>query len=70
MNILYPSCAPPLWANTCADLRPMILWTLLEYMLRGAPYGILIGRGMGALFEPLEHPGTPFEPAHARPDCV
>ena len=33
-------------AATLGDMkrvRPMILWTLLEYMLRGAPYGILLG---------------------------
>ena len=41
-------------------LRPMILWTLLEYLLRGAPYGILLAV-IWELFKPLEHPGAPLD---------
>jgi ATP-binding cassette subfamily B protein IrtB len=37
-------------------VRPMILWTILEYLLRGAPYGILLGV-IWELFRPLENPG-------------
>ncbi len=50
-------------AATLGDMkrvRPMILWTLLEYMLRGAPYGILLGV-VWELFKPLQHPGTPLD---------
>ena len=41
-------------------LRPMILWTLLEYLLRGAPYGILLAV-IWELFKPLEHLGAPLD---------
>lgn len=41
-------------------LRPMIAWTLLEYLLRGAPYGILLGV-VWELFKPLQHPGTALD---------
>ena len=41
-------------------LRPMILWTMLEYMLRGAPYGILLAV-IWVLFKPLEYPGAPLD---------
>ena len=40
-------------------LRPMILWTILEYAFRGAPYGILL-LAVHELFIPLENPGTPL----------
>ncbi|MEM7126005.1 MAG: ABC transporter ATP-binding protein [Chloroflexota bacterium] len=40
-------------------VRPMFLWTLLEYVLRGAPYGILLAV-VWQLFIPLENPGTPL----------
>ncbi len=49
-------------AATMGDIkriRPMILWTMLEYMLRGAPYGILLGI-VWQLFIPLENPDTPI----------
>jgi ATP-binding cassette subfamily B protein IrtB len=49
-------------AATLGDIkrvRPMILWTMLEYLLRGAPYGILLVV-VWELFVPLEHPGTPL----------
>ncbi len=36
-------------------LRPMILWTMLEYALRGTPYGILL-LVVWELFLPLERP--------------
>jgi ATP-binding cassette subfamily B protein len=35
----------------------MILWTILEYMLRGGPYGILL-MVIWELFRPLENPGA------------
>lgn len=38
-------------------LRPMILWTMLEYALRGTPYGILL-LVVWELFLPLERPGA------------
>ena len=38
-------------------LRPMIFWTILEYSLRGAPYGILL-MVIWELFLPLQYPGT------------
>lgn len=49
-------------AATLGDLkrlRPMILWTIFEYLLRGAPYGILLGV-VWELFKPLENPDTPL----------
>jgi ATP-binding cassette subfamily B protein IrtB len=55
MNILSIMRAATL-GNT-KRLRPMILWTMLEYLLRGAPYGILLGV-VWELFKPLEYPGT------------
>lgn len=42
------------------QLRPMILWTILEYLFRGAPYGILL-MVIWELFYPLQHPGTPVD---------
>ncbi len=41
------------------QLRPMILWTILEYAFRGAPYGILL-MAVWVLFGPLQNPGTPL----------
>lgn len=41
-------------------LRPMILWTVLEYVFRGAPYGILLAV-IWVLFKPLQHPGAPLD---------
>ncbi len=38
-------------------VRPMILWTLLEYAFRGAPYGILMLATL-EIFKPLQNPGT------------
>jgi len=38
-------------------VRPMILWTTLEYFLRGAPYGILL-MVVWELFKPLEDPAS------------
>ncbi|MFZ7137788.1 MAG: ABC transporter ATP-binding protein [archaeon] len=38
-------------------LRSMILWTLLEYAFRGAPYGVLL-MGVWEFFKPLQNPGT------------
>jgi ATP-binding cassette subfamily B protein len=36
-------------------VRPLIIWTILEYFLRGAPYGILLFV-VWELFKPLQHP--------------
>jgi ATP-binding cassette subfamily B protein IrtB len=36
---------------------PMLLWTILEYLLRGSPYGILLAV-VWELFKPLENPGA------------
>lgn len=38
-------------------VRPLILWTILEYFLRGAPYGILL-LVVWELFKPLQFPDT------------
>ena len=57
MNILSIMKAATL--GKMQRLRPMILWTMLEYLLRGAPYGILLAV-VWELFEPLQHPGTPL----------
>lgn len=43
-------------------LRPMILWTMIEYFFRGAPYGITLFV-VWELFKPLESPGTPLDMA-------
>ncbi len=40
-------------------VRPMILWTILEYALRGAPYGILL-LAIWEMFKPLQNPGIPI----------
>ena len=55
MNILSIMKAASL-GNT-KRLRPMILWTMLEYALRGSPYGILL-MAVWELFKPLQNPGT------------
>jgi ATP-binding cassette subfamily B protein len=41
-------------------LRSMIIWTIIEYAFRGAPYGILL-LVVWELFKPLQHPGTPLD---------
>ncbi len=38
-------------------IRPIILWTMLEYAVRGVPYGILL-TVVWELFKPLQNPGT------------
>jgi len=38
-------------------VRPVIIWSFLEYFLRGAPYGILLA-AVWELFKPLQTPGT------------
>lgn len=51
---------PMLKAATMGDpkqLRPMIIWTFIEYLFRGAPYGILLVVAW-ELFKPLENPGV------------
>ncbi|NTV64940.1 MAG: ABC transporter ATP-binding protein [Oscillochloris sp.] len=40
-------------------VRSMLLWTALEYMLRGAPYGIVLAVTW-VLFDALSNPGTPI----------
>ena len=40
-------------------VRPMVLWTVLEYFLRGAPYGIVLAVTW-VLFDALTHPGAPI----------
>lgn len=57
MNILSIMRAAAL--GNIQRLRPMILWTIFEYLLRGAPYGILLGV-VWELFKPLQHPGSPL----------
>ena len=41
-------------------LRPMIVWSIIEYAFRGAPYGVLL-IAIFEMFEPLRHPGTPLD---------
>lgn len=40
-------------------VRPMLLWTVFEYMLRGAPYGIMLAVTW-VLFDALADRGTPI----------
>lgn len=42
-----------------ARLRPMIIWTMVEYFFRGAPYGFTI-MAIWLFFEPLQNPGAPL----------
>ncbi|WP_319559362.1 ABC transporter ATP-binding protein [Marispirochaeta sp.] len=44
-------------------LRPMILWTMLEYFFRGAPYGILLAV-VWELFSFLQHPENGLPAGH------
>ena len=39
-------------------VKPMIWWTILEYALRGVPYGILLFV-IWELFLPLQYTGNP-----------
>jgi ATP-binding cassette, subfamily B, bacterial IrtB/YbtQ len=41
-------------------VRPMVLWTMLEYSLRGAPYGIILAVTW-VLFDALTNPGMPID---------
>jgi len=41
-------------------MYPMIWWTLLEYLFRGAPYGITLFV-VWELFKPLQNPGTALD---------
>jgi ATP-binding cassette, subfamily B, bacterial IrtB/YbtQ len=43
-----------------SELRPMIVWTILEYAFRGAPYGILLVV-IWELFTPLQIPGASLD---------
>lgn len=38
-------------------LRPLICWTIAEYLFRGAPYGSML-LVVWEVFKPLQHPGT------------
>lgn len=40
-----------------AKLRPMIIWTIIEYFFRGAPYGFGL-MVIWEIFEPLQNPGS------------
>lgn len=40
--------------------RPMILWTMIEYFLRGVPYGFLL-LVIWKIYEPLQNPGMTFD---------
>lgn len=40
-------------------VRSMIVWSMLEYMMRGAPYGIVLAVTW-VLFDGLANPGTPL----------
>ena len=44
-------------------LRPLVIWTIIEYFLRGAPYGILLFV-VWELFKPLQSPGTALNMQH------
>jgi ATP-binding cassette subfamily B protein IrtB len=50
-------------------VRPLILWTVLEYFLRGAPYGIIL-IVVWEVFKPLEHPGTAFDVTRVAWSCL
>jgi ATP-binding cassette subfamily B protein len=41
-------------------VRPMVLWTMLEYFFRGAPYGIILAVTW-VLFDALGNPETPVD---------
>ena len=41
-------------------LKPLIFWTIAEYFLRGAPYGIVL-LVVWELFKPLQYPGTALD---------
>jgi ATP-binding cassette subfamily B protein len=54
---------PTIKAATMGDskrLHPMIIWTFIEYLFRGAPYGILLVV-IWELFKPLENPGATID---------
>jgi ATP-binding cassette subfamily B protein len=40
-------------------LRPMVFWAIMEFVLRGVPYGIVL-LAVWELFKPLENPGLPL----------
>lgn len=48
---------------------PLVGWTVLEYFLRGAPYGLLLAV-VWELFIPLQHPGTPLRISIIVYSCV
>lgn len=50
-------------------LRPMIGWTMLEYLLRGAPYGYML-LVIWLIFEPLQNPGTTLNITYIIYTCI
>lgn len=50
-------------------VRPLVLWTLLEYFLRGAPYGLILVV-VWEIFKPLEHPETAFDVSRVAWSCL
>jgi len=50
-------------------VRPMVLWTMLEYFMRGAPYGIVLAVTW-VLFDALTNPGAPINIAALVGLCV
>lgn len=50
-------------------VRPLILWTVLEYFLRGAPYGVLL-MVVWELFKPLQEPGAALDVARIALWCL
>lgn len=50
-------------------LRPMILWTILEYFFRGIPYGFAI-LVIWEVFKPLENPGATLNITNVIIACV
>ncbi len=50
-------------------VQPLIVWTVLEYFLRGAPHGILL-LVIWELFKPLQYPGTELHLGRIVAACV
>jgi len=48
---------------------PLILWTMLEYFLRGAPYGIVLA-AVWEILVPLQQPGTPLNTTRIAWACL
>lgn len=50
-------------------LRPMIGWTMLEYLFRGAPYGFMLVI-IWLIFEPLQNPETTLNITYVIYSCI